>query len=153
MTLQPIRFETAAPFALAGLNQSYSFATMNDIPEQWDRMQPYLGTTPNQIGKRSYGVCHNMHSGGFDYFAGVQVANINALPPALAALSIPGGLYAVFAHTGPITAIRDSIDAAWTWLKTSGRQPAGPAMHMEVYLEDWAHDKDGNLELWTPVKP
>jgi AraC family transcriptional regulator len=152
MSIQPARFENIPGMDMAGLNVSYTFQNMNDIPEQWDRVQPYIGTTPNQVGRRAYGICHNMHSGGFDYFAGVQVSKTTDLPKALTPLHVPAGKYAVFVHNGPIAAIRDTIDTAWKWTQTSGQQDMSRPLHVEVYLEDWTPGKDGGVELWTPVK-
>ncbi|MBL8630799.1 MAG: AraC family transcriptional regulator [Rhodospirillaceae bacterium] len=152
MSTTPARYETIQGMHLAGFNVSYAFQNMNDIPEQWDRLQPYIDTTPNQVGQRAYGVCHGMHAQGFDYFAGIAVSKTSDLPKALTPLHVPAGTYAVFLHLGPISAIRDTIDAAWSWSKSSGQQDMTRALHLEVYLEDWAPGKDGGVEVWMPVK-
>jgi AraC family transcriptional regulator len=152
MSQQPDRFETGAAMHLAGLDMSYTFKTMNDIPEQWDRIAPHLGTTPNQVGRVAYGVCHDFRQDGFAYFTGVQVSNTSALPKNLTTLDLPAQKYAVFKHEGPIAAIREVIDRAWTWAKSSGQGRTDNPLHVEVYGETWRPDKDGGLEIWVPVK-
>src|SRR3954454_8560415 len=45
-----------------------------------NRITPHLGHIPGQIGSAAYGVCHHTDENGFDYIAGVEVAN-SAAPP------------------------------------------------------------------------
>lgn len=152
MKTEPDRFETGSAMHLAGFDVSYTFKTMNDIPEQWDRVTPYIGTTPNQMGREAFGVCHDFREDGFRYFAGVQVSSTASLPQELTTLDIPVQKYAVFKHEGPIATIRHTIDRAWAWVKASGQGCDSNPMHVEVYSRQWAANKNGGVEVWTPIK-
>jgi hypothetical protein len=58
----PIHRDHPVGFAcfFAGLSGHYTSETLKDIPAQWQRFGPYIGTLPGQIGRVAYGVCFNM---------------------------------------------------------------------------------------------
>src|SRR6202035_3694269 len=55
--LEPPRFEAGKPLLIAGLGERYNDETCAGIPAQWQRLQPYIGNVPGQIGRATYGVC------------------------------------------------------------------------------------------------
>jgi AraC family transcriptional regulator len=54
------------------------------MPALWQRFAEHLGHVPGQVGQAVYGVCYNTDDAGFDYIAGVEVANFRSLPEAFA---------------------------------------------------------------------
>ena len=57
--LAPPRFEATKPLLLAGLIARYNQQTSAGIPSQWERLHPYLGHVPKQVGESAYGACYN----------------------------------------------------------------------------------------------
>jgi len=154
-TLSPPRFETGKPLLLAGLSERYDDASVAGIAALWQRVQPHLGQVPGQVGRTAYGVCYNADDeGGFDYLAGVEVADFAALPAELARLRVPAQRYAVFHHAGHIAAIRGVFKAIWThWLPQSGHALADAPV-IERYTEAFdGRTGTGGFEIWIPLKP
>jgi predicted transcriptional regulator YdeE len=153
--LEPPRFEDGRELLIAGLNQSYTFETRSQIPAQWARFAPQMGTIPGQVGAASYGVCWNYKPGsGFDYLSGVEVKPSAQLPGTLSQVRIPAGRYAVFTHRQHVSTIPQTLDAIWKkWLPNSGYQ-AADAPCFERYDERFdPRSGMGGFEIWVALKP
>lgn len=149
-----VRFETSKEMHIAGLKQTYMFASRNSIPLQWRRFVPYIGQVAGQVGKSAYGVCSNYSANdGFDYMSGVEVSQTSSLPPEFSSLHLPTQRYAVFAHTDDVSKIPETIDAVWRqWLPASGLKPAGSPC-FEKYTEQFnSQTGRGGIEIWVPVQ-
>jgi predicted transcriptional regulator YdeE len=154
-TLDPPRFEDGKERLIAGLNTTYTFETRSQIPAQWERFAPQMGTIPGQLGTASYGVCWNYKPGsGFDYLSGVEVKGGTPLPAELSQVRIPAGRYAVFTHRQHVSKIPQTLDAIWTkWLPNSGHQ-AADAPCFERYDERFdPRSGMGGFEIWVAVRP
>jgi AraC family transcriptional regulator len=152
--LAPPRFEALAPKTFAGLVERYNCQAAAGIPDQWQRLLPYLGTIPGQVGKDAYGVIYNFDSdGNFDYMCGVEIAGTPELPRKMTALPVPAQRYAVFLHRGHIAGIRSTIAAIWTrWLPESGHK-AADAPSLERYGPEFNPATGmGGVEIWVPVQ-
>ena len=154
------RFAERESLLIAGLGEGYTFDKMEQaftgIPELWQRFGPEIGKVPGQEGDESYGVTFDIRPGeSFRYLAGVEVSSLSALPSDLVHVSLRPHTYAIFAHNGHVSKIRDTIDAIFhRWLPESGHQFAGGA---DYYFEryDDAFDPttgDGGFEIWVPVE-
>jgi predicted transcriptional regulator YdeE len=147
------RFENVDGRVVAGLNETYTFESRVNIPKQWDRFAPQLGNVPGQAGPDAYGVSWNYQPGsGFDYLAGVAVADAESLPADLAHVELPAGRYVVFTHRDHIATLPRTIDTIWMkWVPDSGLQLAD-APTFERYTErfDPATGK-GDVEIWIPL--
>jgi len=75
MSFEPNRFEDGKELLLAGMQEHYTPDTMSRIPEQWEKFRPYMGAVPGQVDSKTYGVCHNVSGGEFDYLTGVEVSD------------------------------------------------------------------------------
>lgn len=153
-TLAPPRIETGKTLLIAGSSERYTYATSAAIPSQWQQFQPHIGHVPGQVGKVAYGVFYNTDdSGNMDYMTGVEVTDFSDLPKTFARLRIPGRLYAVFTHSGHISAIRGTMNAIWNgWLPASDYE-AADAPGFERYGEAFdPHTGLGGLEIWLPVE-
>ena len=84
------RFENGRTMLIAGLGGRYGDENRAEIPALWRHFGPrYFGRTPEQVDRKSYGVCANMDgAGNLDYFAGVEVSRFDGLPSELKQLRI-----------------------------------------------------------------
>src|SRR5579862_7292188 len=153
--LEPTRFEDGRPMLIAGLRERYNTATMGDIPSLWKQLAPHLGKIQGQVDHVAYGVVSNMAGadGGFDYMSGVEVLRAGALPDGFVSTSIPAHRYAVFAHAGHVSTLKDTIGGIWNdWLPASGYKTGTAPGLVERYGEHFNPATGmGDIEVWVPV--
>jgi AraC family transcriptional regulator len=154
--LEPTRFEDGRPMVIAGFQERYTSQTQSDIPSLWRRLAPYLGKIPGQMDHVAYGVVSNMagDDGGFDYMSGVEVSQAGALSDGFVSISIPEHHYAVFAHGGHVSKLKDTITAIWNeWLPASGYKTGMMPGLLERYGEGFDPGTGlGDIEVWVPVQ-
>jgi AraC family transcriptional regulator len=153
-TLKPPRFETSKPLLIAGISERCTHENGGaGIPNQWEQFHQKVDDIPNRVGKVAYGVCCNGDDSGFDYIAGVEVADFSDLPREFARVRIPEQKYAVFTHSEHISTIRRTVNTIWNhWLPASGMK-AADAPSFERYDENFdPATGNGGLEIWIPVK-
>lgn len=153
ITLPEPRLTSGKSLLIAGYGGSFSVENVAGIPALWQRFAPHIGHVPGQVGAVTYGVSLNCDDhGNFDYIAGVEVSDFDALPAEFARTRVPEQLYAVFEHRGHVTAIKQTYAAIWRdWLPKSGRKPAdGPALERMDQRFDPATGM-GLLEIWLPL--
>jgi AraC family transcriptional regulator len=152
--LAPPRFETIKALLLAGLVARYTEQTSAGIPSQWERLQPYLGHVPKQVGETAYGACYNSdEEGNFDYLAGVEVRDFSDVPGEFATLRVPARSYAVFRQNEHISAIRRTFSAIWSkWLPESGHKPADAPVLERYGPEFNPVNGTGGFEIWIPIE-
>jgi AraC family transcriptional regulator len=149
------RFETAKPLLLTGIAERYNCEASAGIPSQWQRLQPFFGSIPGQVGQTAYGACYNFDDeGNFDYMCGVEVADFSDPPAGFATLRVPAQLYAVFHQREHISTIRSVLAAIWSnWLSASGHK-AADAPTLERYGAEFdPMTGGGGFEIWIPIKP
>ena len=148
------RFETLGPMLFAGLVERYDCESPVGIAAQWQRLMPWLGNIPKQVGQVAYGVCYNFdQEGNFDYMSGVEVKDAAGLPQELKSLQTAAQQYAVFTHTEHVASIRATIAAIWgQWFPSSGYR-ASAAPTFERYGPEFNGTTGlGGLEIWVPVE-
>ncbi|WP_213288455.1 AraC family transcriptional regulator [Bradyrhizobium sp. sGM-13] len=153
-TLKPPRFEASKPLLIAGISERCTHENGGaGIPNQWQKFHQTVDDIPNRVGNVAYGVCCNGDDSGFDYIAGVEVADFSDLPREFARVRIPEQKYAVFTHTDHISTIRRTVNTIWNhWLPASGVK-AADAPSFERYDENFdPATGNGGLEIWIPVK-
>jgi AraC family transcriptional regulator len=154
-TLQP-RFVDEGPLLIAGLRETH-IGSNAGIPAQWMRFAPHIGRIPGEIDGAAYGICIELCRGegaGFDYIAGVAVAEAARLPEGLSPLELPARRYAVFQHEGHVSGLPKTVDAIYKgWLPGSGHQPAEEVAFFERYGEEFDPVTGmGGVEVWVPLK-
>jgi len=88
--LAPPRIENGKQLLIAGLSERYTSQTRAGIPAQWKRFLSHLGNIPGQVGGTTYGVLRNTDdAGNTEYITGVEVADLNKVPPGLARVRLP----------------------------------------------------------------
>ena len=153
---QPVRFQDSEAMIFAGLGETYTPATVHEIPQLWQRFIPYLGAIQGQIGSDTYGVVSatRAESARFDYLAGVRVSDPNGLPQEFTQFAAPAQTYAVFRHYGPVSELASTCHAVWTeWLPRSGFDAAANPDFIEVYGDRFDPQAGaGEVEIWLPVR-
>jgi AraC family transcriptional regulator len=150
------RLEQHPPVLIAGLRDHFRSNASGEIPDQWRRLAPYLGSIPGQVGRTAYGLVFHSTS-GFDYLSGVEVGDTEQLPEAFTSVRIPGQLYAVFSHNEHVSRLSETIENVWQkWLPASGLQPVRPASGAPDFVERYGPGFDpltgkGDIEVWIPV--
>lgn len=152
-SVQPDRYEKGSAMKFAGIDRPYTFPNLMGIPAQWLEFGSFYGKVPNQIGKETFGVSHDMRADGFDYLSGVQVSSFDGVPAPLKPLSIDAQYCAVFKHQGHVSALPALHQAIWQqWFPQSGKEPAHKPI-VEVIKEDFNPMLGmGTIEIWVPVK-
>jgi AraC family transcriptional regulator len=152
--LAPPRFETTKPLLLAGIVARYHQQASAAIPSQWEKLQPFLGHVPKQVGRTAYGACYNTDDeGNFDYMCGVEVTDFSDLPAEFSTLRVPAQKYAVFRQGEHISTIRRTFSAIWSkWLPESGYKPAD-APTLERYGPEFNPATGmGGFEIRLPIE-
>ena len=86
----------------------------------------------------------------FTKWALAEVQDVTHLPEGFETFYLPGGLYAVFHHTGSDTSIFQEIFSQW--LPQSGYE-LDDRPHFEVLGEKYKNNSaDSEEEIWIPVK-
>jgi AraC family transcriptional regulator len=148
------RMEVGRALLIAGLGERYAFDNLGGLPALWQRFQEQLGHVPGQVGGVAYGVCYNTNETGFDYIAGVEVADFASVPKEFARLRVAEQRYAVFTHTEHVSTVKATFMAIFNdWLPNSALRSADAPV-FERYDERFdARTGMGGFEIWVPVKP
>ena len=147
-------FQQGSDLLIAGLAASYGRDTRAKIPQQWERLAPYLGKVPGQVGDDAYGVCLASDPDcRFQYLAGVAVSSPDRLPEGFTTIKVDARRYAVFAHAGHVLSLRVTIDTIWTkWAPDCDLHIARGAPCLERYTHEFdpGNGLDG-MEVWIPL--
>jgi AraC family transcriptional regulator len=160
LVFAPPRVIQARPKYLVGKHMRMS-RNQDLTPVLWRSFMPLRNAIPDSIGTDLFSV--NLYPAGyfeafdphveFEKWAAVEVEEAAPPPDGLAATTLPGGLYAVFAYTGASSdhRIYDFIYREWL-PKSSYLLDARP--HFEVLGEKYRHnDPLSEEEIWIPVRP
>jgi AraC family transcriptional regulator len=151
--LQPPRMENGGPLLIAGLGKRVGFENLSGLPGLWQRFGEHLGHVPGQVGVIAYGICYDTDDTGFDYIAGVEVADFASLPRDFARLGVAAQRYAVFTHTEHVSAVRGTFIAIFNdWLPGSGYAPADAPVFERYDQRFDPRTGMGGFEIWVPVK-
>jgi predicted transcriptional regulator YdeE len=139
---------------VAGLNEAYGQDTRARIPRQWERVAPYLGKVPGQVGRNAYGVCHATGPDcKLEYLTGVAVSSPGGLPEGFTTVKVDARRYAVFTHAGHVSSLPATIDTIWTkWAPDCGLPIAQGAPCFECYTPEFDPSTGlGGMEVWIPL--
>jgi AraC family transcriptional regulator len=147
---------------LIGINIQTSLSEFNPSVV-WQKFIPRLKEIENKVGSEKYSIQvyeqpfsydsfnPNMK---FEYWAAIEVNDINTIPDDMFSLEIPSGKYAVFLHKGNMSAFQKTLSYIYTkWLPSSGfiidHRPYFERLD-ERYLG--ANNPDSQEEVWVPIK-
>jgi AraC family transcriptional regulator len=154
--LEP-ELKTMTPKTLAGMHVTMSLAA-NRTGELWQRFMPRRKEITNTVSTDLYSLAvypwpvdFTDPRREFEKWAAVEVTDFDALPDGMEALTLPGGLYAVFHYKGSSADIGVFQYIFGTWL------PASPYRlddrpHFEVLGSKYRNnDPESEEDIWIPV--
>lgn len=156
ITLAPPVVEEMDALRIAGMNQYFTWKTMDTIPQLWQRFGPYIPEMEDGGPIPVFGVVGPQPEGsdGFDYFVAAPVPTGGELLPGLTEMSIPAGTYARFTHEGHIADIRRTCAAVFdSGLPALGRE-SDPRWFsfIEYYGPDFEPSTGlGTVEIWVKL--
>lgn len=153
-TLDTPRIETRGPLTIAGLAETYRCDAPNDIPAQWQRLAPFIGKVPGEVGCGAYGVASGLigNNKSYQYLAGVAVNEAAKLPEGFTSVVIPERTYAVFTHRGSAQDTPRSMQAILgEHLPRLGLKPDGDMVESYDQRFD-PRTGSGEIEIWIPIR-
>ena len=111
------------------------------------------GMFRDRSARSPYGVCYNTDETGFNYIAGVEVADVSLLPKEYAQVRVAQQHYAVFTHGEHVSTVRATFMAIFNdWLPKSGYQAADAPVFERYDQRFDARTGMGGFEIWVPIK-
>lgn len=149
------RLRDRAAFRVTGLRRAYGPEDAGAIPAQWQAFMARADEVPDPVPGAAYGLCEATDTGedsGFRYTAGVETAPGRQAPPGLETVAVPAGRYAVFAHSGHITGIRNAYFTIWNRALAAHGLTARRAPDFERYDDRFDPETgNGTVEIWIPI--
>lgn len=148
--LEKARIERCGEMKIIGLKQRYGPFNSANIPEQWAR----FNQLDLQVPAVTFGVCYNSdNEGNMDYLCGFEVDDSFSGASGLEQLTLALQTYAVFAHKGHVSEIRDVWQAIWS----HGLEDAGVTTSEGPDFERYGPEFDpesgnGGYEIWVPIE-
>jgi predicted transcriptional regulator YdeE len=143
---------------LAGVSKRYSAVNVSMVGKQWFEMSSLLPMATGTIGGDGFGLWYGLLNGGgeFTYLSAFPVGEFSPIHPQFSRAQLAPLHCAVFAHQGPATEVRRTVDAALTqWLPSSGRQLSkmtGRPDVIERYSQKYNTTGEGPVEVWLPLE-
>ncbi len=154
--LPPPRIFEGAPLLIAGLMERHDCTKPEEVPAQWQRFTPYIGSIPHGVGMAAYGVVSDLFFGSdsFQYLSGVEVSDLYDLQPELSAQRYPARRYAAFLHAGHVSRIRTTIHTIFNRsVEELGLEVGDVPNFIEYYGPDFDPEAgEGGCEIWVPLK-
>jgi AraC family transcriptional regulator len=153
MTLTEPRIEKTGEMLFVGLKERVGYRDMQNIAGQWQRfMSGPFHEIENRTPSIPVGIVTASDEGGVEYVCAAEVSRFGALPKGLVKVTLAPHPYAVFAHDGHITRLRETYDAIWNeWFPVSGKRPAdAPSFERHNQTFD-PRTGEGGVTIWIPV--
>ena len=155
--MQPSIFERPT-FKAIGL--SYVGKNEHDeIGQMWGLFNARAGEIERSNSKEAFGLCFSTvegpaRPGEFEYMAGFEVANDNAIPAGMVCRQVPEHQYAVFTHRGKLDSLPETYQFIYhTGLAQAGLKPHSDKFDMEVYDEDFMLGSDeSKLYIYVAIE-
>jgi AraC family transcriptional regulator len=156
-----MRIEKLTERKLVGKRLKMSFSN-NQTPALWRSFMPRRREIQNPVGTELYSLQiyppaffdRINPQTEFEKWAATQVTDFAAVPPDMEALTLPGGLYAVFLHRGAANAAPTTFQYIHsTWLPNS-EYKLDDRPHFELLGEKYKNDDPASEEeFWIPIQP
>jgi AraC family transcriptional regulator len=153
MKLAEPKIEKVGELLFVGLSQRIGFEETQKIAGQWQLfMSSSYAEIENKISEPPVGVTTGADSDGIDYMCAAGVTKFGDVPKKCVKLTVSPATYAVFAHEGHVTEMRETYDAIWNeWFPKSGKVPAdAPGLERHNPSFD-PRTGNGGVTIWLPV--
>jgi AraC family transcriptional regulator len=154
MKLKEPRIKTEGELKFIGLSKNVPFQEMQAIAGQWQQfMSTFYGEIENKIAEPPVGITTAADDDGIDYVCAAGVNKFGGIPKVCIKLTVAPATYAVFAHDGHVTEIRETYDAIWNeWFPKSGKVPAeAPGFERHNPSFD-PRTGNGGVTIWLPIR-
>jgi len=154
MTLKEPRIEKVGELKFVGLAEHVGYDQMQNIAGQWLRfMQNHYAAIENKSPEPPVGIAAASNDEGVEYVCAVGVTRFGPVPKELINVTLAPATYAVFAHDGHVTQIRETYRAIWNdWFPKNGKTPAeapGFERHNETFDP---RTGNGGVTIWLPIQ-
>lgn len=133
----------------------------NKTRELWQRFMPARLEIQNRVNTDlislqvfdvSYSFAQFNPGASFEKWAAAEVSDFSFVPPEMEAFTLPGGLYAVFIHKGPVSEGPKSFQYIFgTWIPQSNYN-LDLRPHFEILGAKYKNeDPDSEEEIWIPI--
>ncbi len=149
----PPELKDKTAFEVIGLGIQCSFENTNEIPSLWQAFNAREMEVAAGPDAAAYGICNPADvESEFRYVAGVESLKDAKVPKGMERVSIAGGRYAVFTHTGHISEIGNCVYTTWNKsLPDLGLNPR-QAPDFERYDKRFNPETGrGSVEIWIPI--
>ena len=153
MKLKEPRFEQSEELLFVGLGEHVPYRDMQNIAGQWQRfMSASYGEIAFRAAEPPVGIAAASNDDGIEYLCAARVTKFADVPKGCRRIAVPPATYAVFAHDGHITQIRETYEAIWNdWFAKSGKTPAeAPTLERHNDSFDPRTGK-GGVTIWIPI--
>jgi len=154
------RIKKIDPKYLIGMHMNMSLSD-NKTPELWQKFMPRRADVENRTSNDFISMqVYEEHESNlfspstqFRKWAVVEVTDKTKVPDGMESYYLPGGLYAVFIHIGPVTDFPKTMKYIFgSWLPESG-YALDTREHFEVLPETYQPmDPEAREEVWMPIK-
>ncbi|MBO0758779.1 MAG: AraC family transcriptional regulator [Bradyrhizobiaceae bacterium] len=154
MTLKEPRIQKEGELLFVGLSEHVPYKEMQNIAGQWERfMSGAYGEIDHKIAEPPVGIATGSNDDGIEYVCAAGVTKFGLLPKNCVKLTLPPATYAVFAHDGHVTQIRETYEAIWNdWFPKSGRTPdETPSFERHNDTFD-PRTGSGGVTIWIPIR-
>lgn len=154
MTLTPPRIEPAGEMLFVGLTEHVPYEQPQRFPALWTRFMtgPYA-EIEHRLDDAPVGLATGSDELGVDYACAAGVTAFGRIPEGCVKIRVAPATYAVFAHDGHVTELRDTYRAIWNdWLPASRYKPAeAPGLERHNPTFD-PRTGNGGVTIWLPVE-
>jgi AraC family transcriptional regulator len=136
-----------------GLSRNVPYDQMQTIAGQWQHfMSNCYRNVDNKLPEPPVGVTTASTHDGLDYLCAAEVSSFGEVPKGCTKLTLAPGAYAVFAHDGHITDLRQTYDAIWNeWFPKSGKSPAETSGLERHNASFDPRTGNGGVTIWIPI--
>lgn len=152
-TLKEPRIEKSGEWLFAGLAEHVAYSRTQNLAGQWGRfMSGAYPQIEHKVAEPPTGIISGSDDDGFDSVCAARVTKFGFVPGDCVKLTLPAATYAVFAHDGHVTQVRETYAAIWNaWFPASGKTPAkAPSLERHNPAFD-PRTGNGGVTLWIPV--
>lgn len=125
------------------------------LPLLWDEFVPRMEEIQHKVSGLAYGVIQQTKEKTdlLEYYAAVEVSDINDLPEGMVSVEIPASTYAKFTHKGNVASINNTVNYVYSsWLMQSDKRHTYGA-DLEIYGEEYIPDSDDSVVYYSiPIK-
>jgi len=125
------------------------------LPLLWDEFVPRMEEIQHKVSGLACGVIQQTKEKTdlLEYYAAVEVSDINDLPEGMVSVEIPVSTYAKFTHKGNVASINNTVNYVYSsWLMQSDKRHTYGA-DLEIYGEEYIPDSDDSVVYYSiPIK-